>query len=98
MSPRLFVRPEAERDIAAAYDWYEDREVGLGQAFLAQVNAALALIERNPELHPRLHREIRRVLTKRFPYGVFYIVEKEVVVVLAVLHQASDPERWKSRG
>ncbi len=95
---RLSVRPEAERDIAAAYDWYEGREEGLGQRFVAQVDAALALIEQTPELHPRLHREIRRVLTRRFPFGVFYIVEKESVVVLAVLHQASDPERWKSRG
>ena len=97
MSRRLSVRPEAERDVATAYDWYEKREAGLGQRFMSQLDAALAVIEQTPELHRKLYREVRRTLIRRFPFGVFYVVKEEDVVVIAVLHQASDPERWKSR-
>ncbi len=66
MSRGVSVRPEAERDIAAAYDWYEKREAGLGQRFISQLDTALAVIEQTPELHPKLHREIRRVLRAGF--------------------------------
>jgi len=52
MTRRLSVRPEAERDIAAAYDWYEKREAGLGQRLMSQLDVALAAIEQTPELHP----------------------------------------------
>jgi hypothetical protein len=30
----LIVRPEAEEDLGAAYEWYEDQRAGLGLAFL----------------------------------------------------------------
>ena len=43
----LFIRPEAERDIAEAYEWYEGREPDLGSEFLAEVDAAFSLIETN---------------------------------------------------
>jgi toxin ParE1/3/4 len=40
---------------------------------------------------------VRRALARRFPYAVFYLVERDRVVVLAVLHQAVDPARWPGR-
>ena len=33
MNRLLLVRPEAEQDLAAARDWYEQRRVGLGDEF-----------------------------------------------------------------
>ena len=97
MSRRLIVRPEAESDAAEAYSWYETRRSGLGEEFFAVVDQAFALIERSPETFPRIHEDVRRVLTKRFPFAVFYVVTPTTISVLAVLHQASDPERWRER-
>lgn len=37
---------------------------------------------------------VRRVLVERFPYCIFYVVEPERLVVLAVLHVARDPDLW----
>jgi len=41
--------------------------------------------------------DIRRVNLRKFPYGVFYFVADDVVVVLGVLHGARDTEEELSR-
>jgi len=37
----IIVEPEAEREIADAMDWYEDRDAGLGAALLGEVDSIL---------------------------------------------------------
>ncbi|NBV22603.1 MAG: hypothetical protein EBS05_11895 [Proteobacteria bacterium] len=41
--------------------------------------------------------DIRRLNLRRFPYGVFYFVTGETVVVLGVLHGARDSEAELAR-
>jgi plasmid stabilization system protein ParE len=41
--------------------------------------------------------DVRRVNLRKFPYGVFYIIAGEIVVVLGVLHGAQDTEKELSR-
>ena len=72
MKKPLIVRPEAEVELAEAYQWYEQQVHGLGAQFLLCVDAVMASIERNPQLFPVVHKGvIRRALTRRFPYSVF---------------------------
>jgi plasmid stabilization system protein ParE len=91
------IRPDAEPDIAEAYRWYEEQRTGLGADCLLCVEEGLAKIQRNPEAYPLVHKNVRRMLIKRFPYGIFYIVEPPVIIVLAVFHERRDPAEWKSR-
>jgi hypothetical protein len=63
----LVIRPEAEAEIAAAYDYYETVMKGLGAAFLLAVEACLDGIQRSPEMYAVLHKDIRRGLLRRFP-------------------------------
>jgi hypothetical protein len=44
-----------------------------------------------------LRSGIRRALTKRFPYAVYFAVDGDVVVVLAVLQVSRDPAEWHRR-
>ena len=37
----LIVRKEAEEDILSAYEWYEERQVGLGSDFVEEVGSKL---------------------------------------------------------
>ncbi|MCH7859626.1 MAG: type II toxin-antitoxin system RelE/ParE family toxin [Candidatus Marinimicrobia bacterium] len=94
MAHQLVIRPEAEADIAETYRWYEDQKVELGKDFLLALDTTFQLIRQTPKLFPKLYKNIRRVLIRRFPYGIFYLEEKDRVVVLAVLHARRDPERW----
>ncbi len=93
----LVVRPEAEADVQSAYRWYEKQQAGLGEAFLESLDQAIHSIQRLPQQHPKVHLEVRRVLLRRFPYGVFYQNEQNRTVILAVMHQSRDPGRWKDR-
>jgi plasmid stabilization system protein ParE len=94
---RLQVRPEAEADLAEGFHWYERERAGLGIELVEAVEATFELLQENPRLYPVLYREGRRALTRRFPYAVFFVADRGVVTVLAVSHQARDPELWKAR-
>ena len=91
------VRPEAAQDLEDAAGWYEEQNRGLGHEFLEEVRRSLQRVAEQPELYPSLHRNTRRALTHRFPFGVFYRVEVDSIVVVAVMHGSRDPQRWKQR-
>ncbi len=97
MSRRLIVRPEAEAEMADAFDWYEDRVPGLGSEFLLCVDAAFSAIVRSPQRYSQVHKVVRRALTRRFPYEIFFVVDNERVVVLSVFHAKRNPRRWQER-
>jgi hypothetical protein len=69
MAKSLIILPEAEQDITEAYNWYQERELGLGEEFLRCIDASIQTIKRNPEIlalnhwiffriRPRTTREI----------------------------------------
>ncbi len=93
----ILIRPAAAADIDEAFLWYERQQAGLGDEFLTAVQSALDNVVAHPTGYPVLHRETRRVLVHRFPYGIFYRVYREVVVVVACMRGRRDPRRWRSR-
>lgn len=97
MTLQLRVRPEAEQDIEGAATWYEQQRAGLGNEFLDEVLRTLRKISEQPAIFPQLHRDTRRALTLRFPFGVYYRVHEETIVVVAVMHGSRSPRRWKQR-
>ena len=48
MKYQLIVRTTAEKDIELAFNWYEDREAGLGKRFVLAVEAAMAILRERP--------------------------------------------------
>ena len=72
MADTFILLPDAERDIAEGYDWYEKREPGLGEELLRCVDACFLSIRRNPEMYAFAHESYRRALVRRFPYAIFY--------------------------
>lgn len=95
MSVRL--RAEAESDLRDAAAWYEGQHAGLGAEFLDEVLRSLASIAENPERYPKVHKDIRRAVTSRFPFSIFYFTSTVDEIVLAVMHSSRDPGRWKRR-
>lgn len=94
--PVVFGRA-AQREFLEARAWYDERRVGLGAEFQESVEAALQRIMQEPFAQPPIYREVRRVFIRRFPYGVFYVVEADRLVVLAVFHARRDPRAWQGR-
>jgi plasmid stabilization system protein ParE len=94
---RYVFHPEAEVEFDAAIDYYEDREPGLGYDFAVEVHSTLENILSFPKAWPIFEEDIRRCQTRRFPYGIIYAVNEDVIFVLAVMHLHRDPEYWKNR-
>lgn len=97
MKQQLILRQEAERDLSEAHAWYEERVPGLGSDFLVVVERALESIQENPAQFPLIYRDVRRALLSRFPYGVFFVWEAQRISVLAVMHAAREPAKWRRR-
>lgn len=94
----IIIRPKAEEDIRNAFNWYNKQKSGLGYRFLDEVESVLNSIEDNPLSWPILYRNtIRRQLLKRFPYSLYYVVDTEVIYVVAVLHQRQQLSRLIDR-
>ena len=94
---RLAVSSEAELEIFEAALRYERERARLGLRFETEVNAVFERILQNPLQFPEIDQGARRALVRRFPYGVFFTVEHDLVTILAVLHLHRDPDTWKSR-
>jgi plasmid stabilization system protein ParE len=97
MKFHLLVAPEAEADVSDAFSWYEEQMKGLGRGFLSSIEKALQSIQARPARFPIIHKNVRRALLHRFPYALFFVRKEDSIVVIAVLHQARDPRRWKLR-
>jgi toxin ParE1/3/4 len=94
---KIIVRPAAEEDLDEAAAWYEKQQGGLGKEFLASVDEAFAKLQDWPDFGIPVHKELRRANLRRFPYGVFYLVEAQRIVIVGVLHGRRSPRVWKLR-
>jgi hypothetical protein len=48
-------------------------------------------------MYQRLRRkpDVRRIIMRRFPYRLFFILRADSIVVFRVLHNARDDRAWK---
>jgi plasmid stabilization system protein ParE len=97
MIERVVVRPFAKRDIRDGRGWYRKISMRLADDFLDAVDHAITLAKEHPLAFQVVHRTFRRVLLHRFPYALFYQAMEDRIVVVAVLHQARDPELLDDR-
>lgn len=92
---RLEATPTVQLEVEATFDWYERENPGLGFEFLQELRAAYQRILDHPFGYQDLRSGIRRALTRRFPYAVYFSIEEDEIIILAVLHMARDPEEWQ---
>jgi cytochrome P450 len=89
--------PEAEAEMIEAAAYYEGQQPGLGRRFLGSVQDAVNRVVASPHLYPTVDLDVRRCLTKTFPFGVLFRIQPGKIVIMAVMHLNRDPDYWKSR-
>ena len=94
---RLIYHPDAKVEIRAAAEYYEGCRTGLGETFLATVEAGVNQVADHPLRWRKISPHFRRYLISRFPYGIIYAVEKDIILVTAVMHLKRKPDYWKGR-
>jgi toxin ParE1/3/4 len=93
---RVELHPDADAEFADQVDYYESKEAGLGQRFYREVIGYLDWIAKNPMV-PRLRKNYRRVNFKAFPFYVAYVVEGDLLWVLAIASAYRRPGYWRKR-
>jgi hypothetical protein len=99
---RIRIHTAAAEEVAEAAAWYEKERPGLGAEFQQAVEAALDLLEE--EIVPLVSlpgaagaRGMKRLLLRRFPYGLIVRATESEVVVIAFAHTARRPGYWRGR-
>jgi len=82
---------DAELDLLEGYAFYENQTSGLGDYFLDSVFADIDSLKLFSGAH-EIRFGYHRLLTRRFPFSVFYRVNAEVIEVWAVLDCRKKPE------
>ena len=89
-----FLTP-ASIELADAIEYYEDQRPGLGYEFLSEVEAAINKIIQFPDAWTPLSKRTRRILLKRFPFGLLYHIQEDKAVVAAVMDLRRNPTNWE---
>lgn len=93
----LLISDDAEEDLKDAVEWYRLANSNLEGKFIKAVESSLQSIRQNPNQYPLVYRDVRRALLHKFPYGIFYFVFDETIVVQACFHTSRNPGDWQNR-
>lgn len=88
---RVQVLDEATGDLANGYRFYERQVDGLGEYFLDSLWSDIISLRLYAGIHA-VHHGYHRLLSKRFPFAVYYRIEDHVARVRAVLDCRRDPD------
>ena len=87
---RVEITELAEKDIEQGYLFYEQQQSGLGTYFLDALYSDIDSLRFYGGIHLKLWG-YRRLLSKRFPFAVYYRVTGGTVLVMAVLDCRRNP-------
>ena len=97
MNRRLVIRARARREMDEAFTWYSDRSKEVAADFVDALREGLIAVRDDPLRYPVIYKDKRRFLLRRFPYGLFYTIKPEEIIVLSCFHGRRNPARWRSR-
>ena len=95
MSRTVVVLDRAREDIESARDFYDGCEVGVGDYFVDCILSDIASLQFYFGSH-RVHFGFHRLLSRRFPFAVYYELVDEVVSVVAILDVRMQPSKIRS--
>ena len=87
----------ASAEFIAASAWYENKRQGLALAFMAEIDRCVSQAAEQPLQYAIAHQDIRRAVVRNFPYSVYFRLEPQRIVVLAVFHSRRNPDVWLGR-
>ncbi len=94
---RYDFHPEARLEYREAAAFYEARRRGLGATFTVEVETAIKTILETPDRWRLIEQNVRRRLTRLFPYAILYTIEEDFILIVAIAHGSREPGYWKHR-
>ncbi|MGK0412382.1 MAG: toxin ParE1/3/4 [Polaribacter sp.] len=83
---KIVIKPEAEKELLEALEWYDLKKDNLGTELFIEISKVLDTIKENPNLFQKRYKIFRVSFTKKFQYGIHYTLENNTIFVHAILH------------
>lgn len=83
-----------QKELAEAFQWYEERSPGLGERFIEAVSKRLSELSNYPDRYAKRKTESREVSTNIFPYILIYefLPKEKIVFISYVFHAKRNPK------
>lgn len=88
---QIRISEDALQDLNDGFLFYEAQERGLGDYFVACLRADIEGLKISAGVHRVAYQDYHRLLSRVFPYGIFYTMEQGCAVVWAVIDLRRDP-------
>lgn len=87
----------AERDLVEGFHFYERQLEGIGSYFLDSLFSDIDALALNAGIHPLRFNRYHQLLSKRFPFAIYYRVVGDKALVYAVLDCRRSPAWVRNR-
>jgi plasmid stabilization system protein ParE len=88
---RIEILDRAEQDLVEGFHFYEAQQVGLGSYFLVNLYSDIESLGLHGGRHHKAYNNFHRLLSRRFPFAIFYRVHDDSVFIHAVLDCRRNP-------
>lgn len=93
---KIKILEEAEKDIALGMSFYESQKDGLGKYFLDSIVSDIESLHIYAGIHVVI-ADYFRLLSKRFPFSIYYKINDDVIYIYAILDCRQNPNRVEKR-
>ncbi|MFD2145568.1 type II toxin-antitoxin system RelE/ParE family toxin [Mucilaginibacter antarcticus] len=90
---KILIKPRAIKMAQDVYNWYEERQSGLGELFLQELESCYDKLEAWPSAYTNIKKDFRHIILKTFPYVIIFKIIKDDVVIYAVFHTSRSPKK-----
>ena len=92
MAFEIYIETEAQNEIDEAIDWYESKQLGLGEEFLEYLDGYYETLKTEiPQFQIKRKPFLRELPLKRFPSVIIYRLMDKTIVVYSVFNTRQDP-------
>jgi len=83
----------AKFDLLDGFHFYEKQQSGLGSYFLSSLYSDIESLRLYAGIHLKPHKNYHRLLSKRFPFAIYYDVTGNIIFVRAIVDCRRNP-KW----
>lgn len=92
MTPRIRFFEEAADEVEHDRKWYRDRSDSAEEAFLRELDHAIAVVTDAPFRWPQYLAGTRRYVFQTYPFSLVYFIEDDSVVIVSVASENNVPD------
>ena len=87
----------ARRDLMTGYRFYERQAEGIGRYFLDSLYSDIESLQISAGVHAVCFGRYHRLLSRHFPWSVYYRIEGDEIRIYAILDNRRNPDSIRNR-